>query len=84
VRATPPEPVHLRVDAAALSRSAIDDLKQAIGDYPGPADVVLDIDTSSGTRRLRLGSEYRVAHSPTLLAELEHALAPLLPKTASG
>jgi DNA polymerase-3 subunit alpha len=83
-RATPPEPVHLRIKAEALSHSAIDDLKQAIGDYPGPADVVLDIDTSAGTRRLRLGSEYRVAHTPTLLAELENALAPLLPNAASG
>jgi DNA polymerase-3 subunit alpha len=83
-RATPPEPVHLRVKAAALSDRAIDDLKQAIGDYPGPAEVVLDIDTSAGTRRLRLGSEYRVAHTPTLLAELENALAPLLPKAASA
>jgi DNA polymerase-3 subunit alpha len=83
-RATPPEPVHLRIDAAALSHSAIDDLKQAIGDFPGPAEVVLDIDTSAGTRRLRLGSEFRVAHTPTLLAELEHALAPPMPKAASG
>jgi DNA polymerase-3 subunit alpha len=83
-RATPPEPVHVRVDAAALSHSTIDDLKQALGDYPGPAEVVLDIDTSAGTRRLRLGSEYRVAHTPRLLAELEQALAPLLPKAASG
>jgi DNA polymerase-3 subunit alpha len=83
-RATPPQPVHVRVDAAALSRSAIDDLKQALGDYPGAAEVVLDIDTSAGTRRLRLGKEYRVTHTPTLLAELEHALAPPLPKAASG
>jgi DNA polymerase-3 subunit alpha len=83
-KATPPQPVHLRIDAAALSHSAIDDLKQAIGDYPGPTEVVLDIDTSAGTRRLRLGSEFRVAHTPTLLAELEHALAPSLPKAASG
>jgi hypothetical protein len=83
-RATPPQPVHLRIDAAALSPSAIDDLKQAIGDFPGPAEVVLDIDTSAGTRRLRLGGEYRVAATPTLLAELEHALAPSLPKAASG
>jgi DNA polymerase-3 subunit alpha len=83
-RAKPPQPVHLRIDAAALSPEAIDDLKQAIGDYPGPAEVVLEIDTSAGTRRLRLGSEYRVAHTPTLLAELEHALAPSMPKAATG
>ena len=82
--APPPEPVHVRVNLSELSQSAIDDLKQAIGDYPGRAEVLLDIGTSAGTRRLRLGQEYRVQHTPTLLAELEHALAPLLPKAASG
>jgi len=82
--APPPEPVHVPVNLSELSQSAIDDLKQAIGDYPGPAEVLLDIGTSAGTRRLRLGQEYRVQHTPTLLAELEHALAPLLPKAASG
>jgi DNA polymerase-3 subunit alpha len=70
-------PVHLRVDASALASTAIDDLKQAIEDFPGPAEVVLDVDTPTGTRRLRLGEAYRVQHTPTLLAELEHALAPM-------
>jgi DNA polymerase III subunit alpha len=78
------EPVHLRVDAAELTPAAIDDLKHAIGDYPGPAEVVLDIGTSSGTRRLRLGKEYRVRPTPTLLAELEHALAPPVTNAATG
>jgi DNA polymerase-3 subunit alpha len=69
-------PVHLSVAAADLSPSALDDLKQAIEEYPGPAEVVLDIHMSSGMRRMRLGEEYRVQHTPTLRAELEHALAP--------
>ena len=38
---------------------------------------MLDVDTSDGTRRMRLGEAFRVQHTPTLLAELEHALAPL-------
>jgi DNA polymerase-3 subunit alpha len=80
----PSEPVHLRARAAELPHSAIDDLKQAIGDYPGPAEVLLDIDTSAGTRRLRLGKEFRVQHTPTLLAELEHALSPPVPNAATG
>ncbi len=71
------EPVHLRVAAGDLSRSALDDLKQAIEDFPGPAEVLVDIDTSAGTRRVRLGDEYRVQHTPTLRAELEQALAPV-------
>jgi DNA polymerase-3 subunit alpha len=71
------QPVHLRVAAADLSRGALDDLKQAIDDFPGPAEVLVDIDTSAGTRRVRLGEGYRVKHTPTLRAELEHALAPI-------
>jgi len=39
--------------------------------------VLIDLRLSSGTHRLRLGKEYRVQHTPTLLAELEHALAPI-------
>jgi DNA polymerase-3 subunit alpha len=80
----PAGPVRLRARLAELPHSAIDDLKQAIGDYPGETDVLLDIDTSTGTRRLRLGREYRVRHTPTLLAELEHALSPPLPEAATG
>jgi hypothetical protein len=68
--------LHLRVDPRRLSESAIDDLKQAIEDFPGTAEVVLDLDTSDGTRRLRLGDAYRVLHTPALRAELEQALAP--------
>ena len=77
-------PVRLRVDAACLPTSAIDDCKQVIEDNPGPAEVVLEINTSAGTRRVRLGESYRVKHTPTLRAELEHALAPVTPAAATG
>jgi len=69
-------PVHLSVAAADLSPNAFDELRNTIEDFPGPAEVLLDIRTSGGVRRLRLGKEYRVKHTPTLLAELEHVLAP--------
>jgi DNA polymerase-3 subunit alpha len=78
------QPVHLRVSAASLSSATIDELKQAIEDFPGPAEVLLDIDTSTGTRRLRFGEAYRVQHTSTLRAELEHALAPVIPASATG
>jgi len=71
------QPVHLRVAAADLSRGALDDLKQAIEDFPGAAEVLVDIATSAGTRRVRLGEDYRVQHTPTLRAELENVLAPI-------
>ncbi len=69
-----PSPLRLRLNAASLQESAIDDLKQLIGDYPGQDEVVLELDTSAGQRLLRLGEAYRVQHSPTLRAELEHVL----------
>ncbi len=70
-------PLLLSVDASELSPSALAELRQAIEEFPGPAEVLLDIHTSAGTRRFRLGEEYRVQHTPTLRAELEHALAPI-------
>jgi DNA polymerase-3 subunit alpha len=69
------EPVHLRIDVSALGTSLIEDLKHAIQEYPGPAEVLLDIDTGTRVCRVRLGEAYRVQHTPTLRAELEQALA---------
>jgi DNA polymerase III subunit alpha len=69
-------PVRLCIDAASLPASAIEDCKQLIEENPGPAEVVLEITTSSGTRKVRLGETYRVQHTPTLRAELENILAP--------
>ena len=71
------QPMHLRVDARSLADSAIEDLRQAIEECPGAAEIVLDVDTTTGVRRLRFGEAYRVKHTATLRAELEHALAPL-------
>jgi DNA polymerase-3 subunit alpha len=78
------QPLHLRVDLGSLSTNAIDDLKQTIEGFPGPAEVLLDIDTPEGTMRLRLGDDYRVQHTPTLRAELQHALTPPMPARAAG
>jgi DNA polymerase-3 subunit alpha len=77
-------PVHLRVNVSALADSAIDDLKQAIEDFPGPAEVLLDVSTSTGTHRLKLGEAYRVQHTQTLRTELEHALAPIASVSVSA
>jgi len=70
--AEPARPVCLRVDAAKLPEGAIDELKHVLGNFPGPADVVLEL----GPRRLRLGDAYRVQPTPTLRAELAQVLAP--------
>jgi DNA polymerase III subunit alpha len=70
-----PPPVRLRLDATALPASVIEDLKQLIRLHPGESDVVLDLRTSRGHRRLKLGPEFRVsATNAALRAELDHLL----------
>jgi DNA polymerase-3 subunit alpha len=71
----PAAPLHLHLDAAHLPASVIDELKEVIEHSPGAAEVVLEILTGSGARRLRLGDSYRVDHTPALRAELERVLA---------
>ena len=71
-----PLPIRLRLDAARLPASVIDDLKDALEKFPGTTEVVLEMATSAGARCLRLGPAYRVAHTPTLRAELEQILGP--------
>jgi len=66
------EPVKLRIAAKNLSESTIDELRQTLEENRGPAQVIIEIDVSDGrTRRLRLAEDYRVRHTPTLLAELQ-------------
>jgi len=69
-------PICLRVDATLLQPGVIQDLKDVIGNYPGEAEVVLEMSTTGGPRRLRFGEAYRVEPTPTLRAELEQILAP--------
>ena len=69
------QPVYLRVDAGSLDDGAIDELRRAIEDAPGSAEVVLDVGTSAGVRRLRFGEAFRVCNTSSLRSELEQALA---------
>jgi DNA polymerase-3 subunit alpha len=80
VKASPPAgsvaagPLRVRVDAARLPASVIAELKHLLENFPGESEVVLEMETSAGARRLRLGREYRVNASPSLRAELHHLL----------
>jgi DNA polymerase-3 subunit alpha len=65
------KPVSVRVDLAGMSSSAIEEVKQLAADYPGPAEMWIEIATGAGMRRLRLGEAYRVQNTPTVRAELE-------------
>ena len=69
-----PEAICLRVDAATLPSSVIDELKHLLENFPGESEVVLEMDTGAGCRRLRFGTGYRVAASPTLHSELHDLL----------
>jgi DNA polymerase-3 subunit alpha len=68
--------LRLRLDATCLPVSFIDELKAVLESFPGPSDVVLEMATSTGARRLRLGEAYRVAPGPSLHAELAQLLGP--------
>ena len=52
----------------------IAELKHVLENFPGEAEVVLEMRTAAGPRRLRLGASYRVTPSPSLRAELDHLL----------
>jgi DNA polymerase-3 subunit alpha len=65
------KPVSVRVDLAGVSAGAIEEVKQLVADYPGPAEMWIEIAAAGGTRRLRLGENFRVQNTPTVRAELE-------------
>jgi DNA polymerase-3 subunit alpha len=69
-----PPPVRLRLDATALPASVIEELKHLFEMHPGESDVVLEMRTSRGPRRLKLGEGFRVSPNAALRAELDHLL----------
>jgi DNA polymerase-3 subunit alpha len=73
-----PSAFELRVDAALLSAGVIDELKHILELNPGEAEVVLEMRTESGRRRLRLGPGFKVKSGPRLLAALEDLLGPAM------
>jgi DNA polymerase-3 subunit alpha len=74
VAARVPEALRLRLDAGALPATAVGDLKELLCGFPGDCDVVIELATSSGQRRLRLGPEFRVERCASLHAELDALL----------
>ena len=70
----PPEIVRLRLDAGRLPATVLGDLKALLENFPGECDVVLEMQTASGQRQLRLGPGYRVSASRGLRAELHQLL----------
>jgi DNA polymerase III subunit alpha len=69
-----PNALRLRLDATALAVSVLSELKDVLAGFPGESEVVIELTTSIGERRLKLGPDYRVAHGPGLHAELDALL----------
>ena len=79
-----PKAVRLRLDAAQLPANALEELKDVLAGFPGESDVVIELHTSAGPRRLKLGPGFRVAHCVSLHAELDALLgAATLHETAA-
>jgi DNA polymerase-3 subunit alpha len=66
--------LRLRLDAAALPATVIGELRELLTSFPGTSDVVIELSTRRGARRLRLGEGYRVERSASLHAELDALL----------
>ncbi len=76
---TAPDALRLRADARKLPASVIDDLKHLFLQHPGPAEVVLKLETSDGPRFLLFGPGFKVKPSADLRIELDTILGPAAP-----
>ncbi|MGH2877326.1 MAG: OB-fold nucleic acid binding domain-containing protein, partial [Solirubrobacteraceae bacterium] len=79
-----PDPLRLRLDATALPATALGELKELLAGFPGESDVVVELRTSVGRRRLKLGPSFRVARTAGLHAELDALLGSALITEAAG
>ncbi len=79
-RPVAPSALRLRLDATALGASVLSELKDVLAGFPGEREVMIELSTSVGDRRLKLGTGYRVCESASLHAELAdllgHAMLP--------
>ncbi len=73
-----PSALRLRLDATALPMAILGELKDLLAGFPGESDVVIELSTTVGHRRLKLGPSYRVARNAALHAELDHLLGDAL------
>jgi DNA polymerase-3 subunit alpha len=73
-----PSALRLRLDATALPVAVLGELKDLLAGFPGESDVVIELSTTVGHRRLKLGPSYRVSRNAALHAELDHLLGDAL------
>ncbi len=72
----PEEPVVLRINTGGFGAGLLEELKTVFGNFPGETEVLLEMETGEGVRRLRFGDDYRVRRSSALDAELHTLLGP--------
>jgi DNA polymerase-3 subunit alpha len=69
-------PLTLRINAADFRPTLVEELKSVFEHFQGETEVLLEMETREGLRRLRFGQEYRVRTSSGLRAELDGLLGP--------
>ncbi len=75
LRALPPSPLRVRIDATRLPATCLGELKELLKRYPGESEVVIELGMSGSERlKLRLGPEFRVCVGAGLHAELDMLL----------
>jgi DNA polymerase-3 subunit alpha len=62
--------VRLRVDARRAPATFIGELARLIREHPGQAPVIVELATSDGPKRLRLGPDYMVRPEPDFFDEI--------------
>jgi DNA polymerase-3 subunit alpha len=70
------QPLTLRINAADFRPTLVEELKAVFEHFRGETEVLLEMETREGLRRLRFGSDYRVRPSSGLRAELDVLLGP--------
>jgi DNA polymerase III subunit alpha len=79
-----PAALRLHLDATALPATALGELKDLLAGFPGESDVVIELASTVGRRRLKLGPSFRVSRSASLHAELDALLgSALIPESAA-
>jgi DNA polymerase-3 subunit alpha len=79
-----PSVLRLRLDATALPATVLNELKDVLAGFPGDSEVLIELATTSGPRRLKLGPSFRVARTASLHAELEALLGGAILGAAAG
>lgn len=70
------QPLYLSVKASRCTPETVSRLKQVLSTYPGNNPVFLELVTSQSATRMRLGDQFKVSGSLSLIADLKAILGP--------